>query len=162
MVKTIYTFLVTKRDGLVTVQKSCLTQGLQQGWKLHPGFPCYLATAPSSSKCRLFPRLSSSRYLTAPAKGAGTLCFGKSNLSANKHQSQNTTTALTSRLMGGSKSLKIKGLNYLLSFRNHSSGQVHTHSRKACLLLTMPNLPPFLLVSLHSLEVTFLCSKTHC
>ena len=31
----------TKRDGVATVRKSCLTQGLQQGWKLHPGFLCY-------------------------------------------------------------------------------------------------------------------------
>lgn len=31
----------TKEDEVVTVQKSCLTQGLQQGWKLHPGLPYY-------------------------------------------------------------------------------------------------------------------------
>lgn len=51
--------------------------------------------------------------------------------------------------MGRRKSLKIKGLKYLPSLRNHSSGQVHVNGREACLLLTEAK-PPSVLIQAKS------------
>lgn len=67
----------------------------------------FLVTAPISNEFRLPSQLTSGKHLTAPAKAAVTLRLDPSK----KHQSHKSTTTFTKRLMGGSKSLKIKGLN---------------------------------------------------
>lgn len=68
----------TKRDGVVLVQKSCLTQGLQQGRKTHPGFLCYRLLLHLPVNPGYPPDLQVEKYLTAPARGAGTLRLGPS------------------------------------------------------------------------------------
>lgn len=82
----------TKRDGVATVQNSCLTQGLQQGWKPHPGFLCYRLLLHPPANSGYPPGLWVEKYLAAPAKGAGMLRSGPSKqaLKSQNHHSSHS------------------------------------------------------------------------